>query len=187
MVSLISDFQQEGKTHVITLEEEQPSTVDKLLSFLYIGDYDMMENATLSTQAQIHAQIHIAAQKFLIQGLKPLATLRFRKLIDSKLNVAEVLDLAEYLYDEVPESVGFYQALVRSVSARLKGVEGYMNDRKFREDILKQPRFAADVFMAAFEKDNYHKVRWLYCTDCGNDKPAACSHCDGNDLYSVET
>jgi hypothetical protein len=156
--------------------------VDKLLQYLYTGDYTSIpnkdcENLDISA-SQLHARVFALADKYDVQGLCDLATAKYRSRLESDFDVVELLESIPDVYS-TPCEVHALRALV-TIYAR-NGLEKALHDSsytKIYDQITSQvPTFTKDLL------DSYIASPILAdCQNCGPTRPmqvlqAKCRKC----------
>ena len=92
---------QEGKTGIITLSDDDPDTVERMLSYLYCSDYESGED---SSSGFNNARVYAIAEKYDIPLLKELAKERFVKWAEDNWSHRDFPAVAREVYESTLSS-----------------------------------------------------------------------------------
>lgn len=149
----IADGKQEGISRVIDLKEDEPSNVEKMLQFIYTGDYSDLSSDDPDTpilaSAMVNVEIYAIAEKYDIRTLKELAKKKFESSVDfSNANMSDVSIIIEFVYRTTPSSDRGLRDIIApyltSLKTELRASDDFMDLIKNKLD----GDFAIDVIEA---------------------------------------
>lgn len=106
-------------TRTITLQDEDLETVERMLSFLYEGDYDQGDSADEEQVARNNIKLYVTADKFNIDSLKEVAKDRFIKWYKDYRGDKFKEVTREALKAAPPHDDGFSDAVTDSLERRM--------------------------------------------------------------------
>ena len=181
----VTDLQQEGLEQAITLYEDDPSLIQEMLIYIYSCDYH-----GLSRSLSHNAKMYILADKYDVEGLKPLAKHKFSQQLRShgftELLNAGLVEAIRIIYSALPISDQGLRHLVLPLcykhSVELCQNRCYMDlirsgfaDGEFVADVVIAMTFPECVGYDPADK----KYRCSNCCKAGDsDCPAIKIHCD---------
>ena len=115
----IQTFRQEATTRTITLQDEDPETVKRMLSFIYDGDYDQGDSAGEEQIARNNIKLYVTADKFNIDSLKEVAKDRFIKWYKNYLGDKFKEITREALEAAPPHDDGIFDAVLDFLERRM--------------------------------------------------------------------
>lgn len=145
---------QESVTGVLDLEDDDPSTVARMINFLYLQDYDeSVTNEEASKEGYgrllINTMVYIIGDKYDIQPLKNLAKKKYEAALVTDWNTPSFSASLELLYEELPESDICLTSLALHVAC--KNVEELKNREEFTTLCKSNPAIAYDLFITIAE------------------------------------
>ncbi|ESZ93395.1 hypothetical protein SBOR_6215 [Sclerotinia borealis F-4128] len=120
----------ESVTGILELEDDDPSTVARMINFFYLQDYD--DSSTSEEAAKedygpllINTMVYIIGDKYDIPGLQTLAKQKYEKAILTDWNTTSFSASLELLYEELPESNTCLTSLaLHTASTHVKELKG---------------------------------------------------------------
>lgn len=145
----------EASNRSVTLIEDDPAAVDRMIEYFYRGEYDpkiaaaCLANSTETgptSTIQLHAYVYAVAEKYDCTDLKQHALIEFKRNLQSaNQNQMMAATRAVYQQIELPESdIALKTALLNFWHTR----RGNMSKRQPLETLLKEvPEFTMDLAM----------------------------------------
>lgn len=154
------------------MTDDPSPIVDKLLQYLYTGDYTSIlgkngENVDISA-LQLHARVFALADKYDVQGLCELVMAKYYSRLEDDFNAVEFLESIPDVYHLTPPEIGTQRTL--AIHFARKFLEKTLHDtayKKIYHDItLQVPTFTKYLL------DSYIASPILAdCVNCGSAKP----------------
>ncbi|KAK7513423.1 BTB/POZ protein [Phyllosticta citriasiana] len=167
----------ESKESVIEMTHDDPETVEAMLKFMYLGEYDVHEHGEpLAEQLADHAAIHAAAIKYNVAGLAENAARNFDYVFgygSEEEQVRAVVATIPFLCETIPPSVSSEIAadVAKFVAENL---EVFLGDHAFNDVMAKHGSFSMEVFARIHAKQREERQNVVYaCTWGQQEQPAA--------------
>lgn len=141
----------ESVTGVLDLVDDDPSTVERMINFFYLQDYDDSETIEEAKEGYgrllINTMVYIIGDKYDIQGLKTLAKRKYEAAIDTEWNTPSFSASLELMYEELPESDMCLTSLALQTAS--KHVKELKDKEEFTSLCKNNPAIAYDLFTTA--------------------------------------
>jgi len=125
----------EAVSGVITLDDDRPETVKRMISFFYTFDYDNGITIPSSTEQSVLSccgvREYAIAEKYDIKDLKALAQSRFSTWVTSNWNHPEFYSVVNEVYNSTPSNDRGLRDLVES--SMKDNVTSVLKNGRFRE------------------------------------------------------
>jgi hypothetical protein len=187
-----SNFQ-EASSGVITLDDDHPEAVKRMISFFYTLDYDngitdsSVSGGTKEGPAATEQSVlsccgvreYAIAEKYDIKDLKAFAQSRFSTWVKSNWNHPEFYSVANEVYNSTPSNDRGLRDLVES--SVKENVTSVLKNGRFREMLTAEMGelgvAVLSVVLSTLENAKFC-VRCSKRVECGPDALTICSRCD---------
>ncbi|KAN0071715.1 BTB/POZ fold [Elaphomyces granulatus] len=180
---------QEATSGVITLDDDDPEAVKRMISFFYTHDYDHEITIPSYTDASILGAAKIGsastekstlsccgvreyaiAEKYDIKELKAFAQSRFSTWVKSNWNHPEIYSVVNEVYNSTPSNDRGLRDLVKSTVK--KNATSALHKDNFREMLTAD---MGELGVAALSAVLKRLASYNFCPYCSNLRP--CEHC----------
>ena len=158
----MNGYLQEGKQGEITLEEDDPDIVDRMIEFLYRLDYDDQPSSECLT---INALVYAMAEKYAILSLKELAKKKMGEAMKKRDWGLETLVAAlSVVWSTTPQSDRGLRDQLTPLIQEFKSNLAAGN--VFFEAIRNNGDLAVDIVRALISKPGEASGEQFYCNFC---------------------
>jgi len=130
----------EASSQVVDLHDDDPLIVEKMLCYLYEGDYEddppktipkrhkslssKDEKSTPETAAHINARMYNIGDKYVIQGLMDLAKSKFESVIANGFDDTNFISIMAFVYStDIPGGSGLRDFITKHAVERLSSLK----------------------------------------------------------------